>query len=191
MIKGRKNITAESSDYFSSPYYYSCKICIASLWGAFHTPVTGMTERSGSGSADFKTAVQSYDKNDDTTKIADFQSLFLTRFGLRVWFYTNNHTIKCWEGVFLAIWLTGLKLFCFPEIGRMKSDENTCSQDKKAWKCAKSTLLHESLCVRNVFAKQKKKQLSLWLNCLIFKVGHLGLEPRTSRLWVCCSNQLS
>ena len=150
-----------------------------------------MTERSGSGSADFKTAVQSYDKNDDTTKIADFQSLFLTRFGLRVWFYTNNHTIKCWEGVFLAIWLTGLKLFCFLEIGRMKSDENTCSQDKKAWKCAKSTLQYECLCVRNVFAKQKKKQLSLWLNCLIFKVDQLGLEPRTSRLWVCCSNQLS
>ena len=28
-------------------------------------------------------------------------------------------------------------------------------------------------------------------NCFIFKVDQLGLEPRTSRLWVCCSNQLS
>ena len=27
--------------------------------------------------------------------------------------------------------------------------------------------------------------------CLIFSVDQLGLEPRTSRLWVCCSNQLS
>ena len=43
-------------------------------------------------------------------------------------------------------------------------------------------LLYKCLCVRNVFAKQKKKQLSLWLNCFIFKVGHLGLEPRNYRL---------
>ena len=75
------------------------------------------------------------------------------------------------KGVFLAIWRTGLKLFCFPEIGRMKSDENTCSQDKKAWKCAKTMLLYKCLCVRNMFARQKKKQLSLWLNCLILKRG--------------------
>ena len=53
----------------------------------------------------------------------------------------------------------------------MKSDENTCSQDKKAWKFAKSTLLYECLCVRYVFARQKKKQLSLRLNCLILRGG--------------------
>ena len=38
---------------------------------------------------------------------------------------------------------------------------------------------------------KKKKQLSFWLNCLIIKVDQIGLEPMTSRLWVCCSNQLS
>ena len=37
----------------------------------------------------------------------------------------------------------------------------------------------------------KKAVKHFLLNCLIFSVDQLGLEPRTSRLWVCCSNQLS
>ena len=38
---------------------------------------------------------------------------------------------------------------------------------------------------------KRKKQLRNCRNCLIYNVDQLGLEPRTSRLWVCCSNQLS
>ena len=37
--------------------------------------------------------------------------------------------------------------------------------------------------------QQKKKHLQN--ECRCFRVDQLGLEPRTSRLWVCCSNQLS
>ena len=38
---------------------------------------------------------------------------------------------------------------------------------------------------------EKKKHLQKLCKCLIISVDQLGLEPRTSRLWVCCSNQLS
>ena len=37
----------------------------------------------------------------------------------------------------------------------------------------------------------KKKHLPFWVSALKWIVDQLGLEPRTSRLWVCCSNQLS
>ena len=40
----------------------------------------------------------------------------------------------------------------------------------------------QNQCVFPLFSDKKKKQLSFWLNCLIFKVDQLGLEPRTSRL---------
>ena len=46
-------------------------------------------------------------------------------------------------------------------------------------------------CVFPLFSRQIKKELRFYLNSLIFNVDQLGLEPRTSRLWVCCSNQLS
>ena len=60
-------------------------------------------------------------------------------------------------------------------------------------KIKKHENLRKARCCTNVsvFARQKKKQLSFRLNCLVFSVDQLGLEPRTSRLWVCCSNQLS
>ena len=45
--------------------------------------------------------------------------------------------------------------------------------------------------VSSMFPKTKKAVKLFLLNCLIFSVDQLGLEPRTSRLWVCCSNQLS
>ena len=35
-----------------------------------------------------------------------------------------------------------------------------------------------------LFTQRKKKALAIARKCLIFNVGHLGLEPRTSRLWV-------
>ena len=46
-------------------------------------------------------------------------------------------------------------------------------------------------CVFPLFSRQIKKELRFYLNSLIFNVDQLGLEPRTSRLWVCCSNRLS
>ena len=46
-------------------------------------------------------------------------------------------------------------------------------------------------CVFPLFSEKKKKHLQKLCKCLIIKVDQLGLEPRTSRLWVCCSNQLS
>ena len=42
-----------------------------------------------------------------------------------------------------------------------------------------------------LFTQTWKKHLRENRKCLIFSVDQLGLEPRTSRLWVCCSNQLS
>ena len=42
-----------------------------------------------------------------------------------------------------------------------------------------------------IVRKTKKKELHFWCNSLIFSVDQPGLEPGTSRLWVCCSNQLS
>ena len=42
-----------------------------------------------------------------------------------------------------------------------------------------------------LFTQTWKKHLRETRKCLIFSVDQLGLEPRTSRLWVCCSNQLS
>ena len=42
-----------------------------------------------------------------------------------------------------------------------------------------------------LFTQTWKKELRDLRNSLIFSVDQLGLEPRTSRLWVCCSNQLS
>ena len=39
--------------------------------------------------------------------------------------------------------------------------------------------------------RHEKKELRDWRNSLIFSVDQPGLEPGTSRLWVCCSNQLS
>ena len=42
-----------------------------------------------------------------------------------------------------------------------------------------------------IVRKTKKKELHFWCNSLIFNVDQPGLEPGTSRLWVCCSNQLS
>ena len=39
--------------------------------------------------------------------------------------------------------------------------------------------------VSSMFPKTKKAVKRFLLNCLIFKVDQLGLEPRTSRLWVC------
>ena len=41
------------------------------------------------------------------------------------------------------------------------------------------------------FHLEKKKELRTCRNSLIFSVDQPGLEPGTSRLWVCCSNQLS
>ena len=40
-------------------------------------------------------------------------------------------------------------------------------------------------CVFPLFSRQIKKELRFYLNSLIFNVDQLGLEPRTSRLWVC------
>ena len=42
-----------------------------------------------------------------------------------------------------------------------------------------------------LFSEKKKKHLQKICKCLIIKVDQPGLEPGTSRLWVCCSNQLS
>ena len=42
-----------------------------------------------------------------------------------------------------------------------------------------------------LFTQRKKKALTIARKCLIFRVDQPGLEPGTSRLWVCCSNQLS
>ena len=41
------------------------------------------------------------------------------------------------------------------------------------------------------FLKTKNQQLEFLLSCLIISVDQPGLEPGTSRLWVCCSNRLS
>ena len=46
-------------------------------------------------------------------------------------------------------------------------------------------------CVFPLFSEKKKKHLQKLCKCLIIKVDQPGLEPGTSRLWVCCSNQLS
>ena len=42
-----------------------------------------------------------------------------------------------------------------------------------------------------LFTQTWKKELYNLRNSLIFSVNQPGLEPGTSRLWVCCSNQLS
>ena len=42
-----------------------------------------------------------------------------------------------------------------------------------------------------LFTQKKKKALAIARKCLILNVDQPGLEPGTSRLWVCCSNQLS
>ena len=42
-----------------------------------------------------------------------------------------------------------------------------------------------------LFTQTKKKALAITRKCLIFSVDQPGLEPGTSRLWVCCSNRLS
>ena len=42
-----------------------------------------------------------------------------------------------------------------------------------------------------LFTQTWKKHLRETRKCLIFSVDQTGLEPVTSRLWVCCSNQLS
>ena len=49
----------------------------------------------------------------------------------------------------------------------------------------------QNQCVFPLFSDKKKKQLRFCRNCLISNVDQPGLEPGTSRLWVCCSNQLS
>ena len=46
-------------------------------------------------------------------------------------------------------------------------------------------------CVFPLFSEKKKKHLQKLCKCLIINVDQPGLEPGTSRLWVCCSNQLS
>ena len=48
----------------------------------------------------------------------------------------------------------------------------------------------QRVCLRIVYADKEKSSYE-FRNCLIFKVDQPGLEPGTSRLWVCCSNQLS
>ena len=49
----------------------------------------------------------------------------------------------------------------------------------------------QNRCVFPLFSRNEKSATRISSKLLIFKVDQLGLEPRTSRLWVCCSNQLS
>ena len=58
-------------------------------------------------------------------------------------------------------------------------------------KYIKKSRSFQKQCVFPLFSKKKKKQLRFCRNCLISNVDQPGLEPGTSRLWVCCSNQLS
>ena len=51
--------------------------------------------------------------------------------------------------------------------------------------------LEQRYCVCALFSQGHKKSSYEIRNCLIFFVDQPGLEPGTSRLWVCCSNQLS
>ena len=46
-------------------------------------------------------------------------------------------------------------------------------------------------CVFPLFSQKEKSATRISSKLLIFSVDQPGLEPGTSRLWVCCSNQLS
>ena len=70
--------------------------------------------------------------------------------------------------------------------------------ENNSWILIKCSYISEShpevtlsvLCSPHVH-QEKKKHLQNLCKCLIFSVDQPGLEPGTSRLWVCCSNQLS
>ena len=75
-----------------------------------------------------------------------------------------------------------------------------CSQSSVRSLCSrlmeigKKDVFSKCFKVALVFArcsKARKKASTNVCKCLIINVDQLGLEPRTSRLWVCCSNQLS
>ena len=51
-------------------------------------------------------------------------------------------------------------------------------------KYIKKSRSFQKQCVFPLFSDKKKKQLRFCRNCLISNVDQLGLEPRTSRLWV-------
>ena len=55
---------------------------------------------------------------------------------------------------------------------------------KKSWS-------FQNRCVFPLFSRKEKSATWISSKLLIFKVDQPGLEPGTSRLWVCCSNQLS
>ena len=62
------------------------------------------------------------------------------------------------------------------------------AQDCKKWQ---KMVSNSNRLFSHCFRKKKNQQLEFLLSCLIFSVDQPGLEPGTSRLWVCCSNQLS
>ena len=55
---------------------------------------------------------------------------------------------------------------------------------KKSWS-------FQNHCVFPLFSRKEKSAAWISPKLLIFSVDQPGLEPGTSRLWVCCSNQLS
>ena len=55
---------------------------------------------------------------------------------------------------------------------------------KKSWS-------FQNRCVFPLFSRKEKSATWISSKLLIFSVDQPGLEPGTSRLWVCCSNQLS
>ena len=55
---------------------------------------------------------------------------------------------------------------------------------KKSWS-------YQNHCVFPLFSRKERSATWISSKLLIFSVDQPGLEPGTSRLWVCCSNQLS
>ena len=101
--------------------------------------------------------------------------------------YISRKTLK------RILWLLFLyKIVVFPSCSDIQ--KNLVYMLYLEWydaKYIKKSRSFQKQCVFPLFSKKKKKHLQKICKCLIIKVDQPGLEPGTSRLWVCCSNQLS